>query len=101
MNNQILNETINNYFKNTSVENMVKTHILSILTNFPLANIKCLQIEDNTLNGVDTNKNSWRAHFVNLETEEDFFIEVFINTSGTCNSHCYIIDDNDNIKLIN
>ena len=25
MNNQILNETINNYFKNTSVDNMVNT----------------------------------------------------------------------------
>lgn len=100
MSSQIINETINGYFKNTTLESKVKTHILNILANFSLENIKCLHIEDNTLNGIDQKKDSWRAHFVNLKTEEDFYIEVFITPSNMIKSRCYTIDNNDNIKLI-
>ena len=98
--NQILHATINKYFTNTTVENIVKTHIFTILENFSLEHIKCLQIDDNTLNGIDTKKNSWRAHFVNLQTEEDFYIEVSVNSSGIFKSCCYTIDNNDNVKII-
>lgn len=71
-----------------------------MLAKFPLEKIACLQIEDNTLNGIDTEKNSWQAHFVNLITEEDFYIEVSITQSGIYKSRCFSIDDNDNVKLI-
>ena len=97
MANQILNDTINNYFKNIPDSTIIKTHVFNILTKFPLENIKCLQIEDNTLNGIDVEKNSWRIHLVNLKTEEDIFIEVFITKTNTYNSRCYTIDDKDNI----
>lgn len=101
MNNQTINEKINNYFtNNTVVEKTVKAYMLNMLANFSSKKIECIQIEDNTLNGVDTEKNSWRAHFVDLTTEEDFYIEVFITPSGIYKSRCFIIDDNDNMKLI-
>lgn len=92
MNNQVLN-TINNYFENTTVEQTVKTHILDILASYPSENTHCLNIEDNTLNGIDTKKNSWRAHFVNLTTEEDFYIEVSVTPFGAYKRRCYIIGD--------
>lgn len=101
MNNQTILEKINNYFSNdTPVEKAVKTYMLNMLANFPLEKITCLQIEDNTLNGIDTEKNSWRAHFVDLTTEEDFYIEVSITPSGSYKSRCFTIDDDDNLKLI-
>lgn len=99
MNNQVLN-TINNYFENTTVEQTVKTHILDILASYPSENIECLNIKDNTLNGIDTKKNSWRAHFVNLTTEEDFYIEVSVTPFGAYKRRCYIIGDDDNIDSI-
>lgn len=99
MNNQVLN-TINNYFENTTVEQTVKTHILDILASYPSENTHCLNIEDNTLNGIDTKKNSWRAHFVNLTTEEDFYIEVSVTPFGAYKRRCYIIGDDDNIDSI-
>ena len=101
MNNQTISEKINNYFSNdTPVEETVKTYMLNMLANFSSDKIECLQIEDNTLNGIDIEKNSWRAHFVNLTTEEDFYIEVSITQSGIYKSRCFSIDDNDNVKLI-
>ena len=101
MNHQTILKKINNYFSNdTPVEKTVKTYILNMLVNFPLEKITCLQIDDNTLNGIDTEKNSWRAHFVDLTTEEDFYIEVSITPSGAYKSRCFTIDDDDNLKLI-
>lgn len=100
MNNQTILEKINNYFSDTPVEKKVKACMLNMLAKFPLEKIACLQIEDNTLNGIDIEKNSWRAHFVNLTTEEDFYIEVSITPFGIYKSRCFSIDDNDNMKLI-
>lgn len=54
MNHQTILEKINNYFSNdTPVEKTVKTYILNMLANFPLEKIACLQIDDNTLNGMN------------------------------------------------
>lgn len=100
MNNKNINNILDNYFKNTIVETTVKKYMLNILADFSSEKIICLQIEDNTLNGIDTKKNSWRAHFVNLTTEEDFYIEVSIDSFGIYKSRCFTIDDNDNLKLI-
>ena len=96
-NDATLKQTIDRYFANTATEQTVKAYMLKALADFPLENIKCLQIEDNTLNGIDTEKNSWRAHFVDVKTEEDFFIEVSVTSSGMYKSRCYTFDDNDNI----
>ncbi len=38
--------------------------------------VKCIAVEDNTMNGVDTRKSSWRACFTDWKTEKDFYAEL-------------------------
>ena len=72
---------INNYLQEAEDEKQVIASIIKVLTNkkLPLDNVKCLGVEDNTMNGIDASKTKWRAYFVNLITEEDFYIEVCCN----------------------
>ena len=95
MSKKSINEKINNEFDNTPVETTVKTYMLDMLKNFSLENLECLEVADNTMNGDDTEKNSWRAHFTNFITEEDFYIEVSITPSGTYKCRCFTIEGED------
>lgn len=100
MSRQSINEKINNEFNNTPVEEKVKTYIFDVLKNFSLENLECLVIEDNTLNGDDPEKSSWRAHFANFVTEEDFYIEVSISPSGEYECKCFTIEGEDDISIL-
>jgi hypothetical protein len=46
------------------------------------------------MNGIDASKTKWRAYFVNLITEEDFYIEVSMTQSGMIRSRCFTFDTN-------
>lgn len=52
------------------------------------------------MNGIDKEKNSWRIHFVNLNTERDFYIEILKTSSEELESRCFYFDDRDNIVII-
>lgn len=100
MYNQNIFDTINNYLTSSKTEKTIETYILTILEKLALENVICLHIEDNTMNGIDKKKNSWRTHFVNLDTEEDFYIEVLKTSFGLFESRCFYFDDNDNSIII-
>jgi hypothetical protein len=87
---------INNYLQEAEDEKQVIASIIKVLTNkkLPLDNVKCLGVEDNTMNGIDASKTKWRAYFVNLITEEDFYIEVSMLQSGMIRSRCFTFDTN-------
>lgn len=102
MDNQILFNEIISQLNDSAVEQTVAAYVIHELKDFsfPLENIICLRVEDNTLNGTETQKENWRIHFVNLKTEDDFYIEVS-KKSGKFTSRCFTFDEYDNIKLIN
>lgn len=87
---------ITNYLQETEIEKQVIANIIKVLTNkkLPLDNVKCLGVEDNTMNGIDTVKTKWRAYFINLITEEDFYIEVSMTQSGMTRSRCFTFNNN-------
>lgn len=101
MSNQNILDTINNYLNSSVTEKTIESYIINTLKKIDPENLVCLQVEDNTLNGMDNTKYSWRAQFVNLKTEEDFYIEVVKLSSGLFESYCFTFDDNENTKIIN
>ena len=100
MSNQNILDTINNYLNSPNTEKIIESYIINALSKFDLENLVCLQVEDNTLNGIDNYKFSWRAHFVNLKTEKEFFIEVVKLSSDLFEIRCFTFDDNENMKMI-
>lgn len=100
MHNENIYNIINNYLSSSETERMVEIYILNIVQQQTLENVICLSVEDNTMNGIDKEKNSWRIHFVNLNTERDFYIEILKTSSEEIESRCFYFDDRDNIVII-
>lgn len=101
MSNQNILDIINIYLKSSATEKTIVANMINTLEKIDPENLVCLQVEDNTLNGTDKDKFSWRAQFVNLKTEEDFYIEASKLSSGLFKSSCFKFDDHEDIKMIN
>ena len=75
---QIILNTVNKYLSEAATvdDESIENSIFKALNASGFDCIQYLGIDDNTLNGIDTKKVSWRTYFVNVRTEEDFFIEI-------------------------
>jgi hypothetical protein len=99
---QIILNTVNKYLSEAATvdDESIENSIFKALNASGFDCIQYLGIDDNTLNGIDTKKVSWRTYFVNVRTEEDFFIEIKLMDSKSYEICCLVFDENDNLKPI-
>lgn len=99
---QIILNAVNKYLSEAATvdDESIENSIFKALNASRFDCIQYLGIDDNTLNGIDTKKVSWRAYFVNIRTEEDFFIEIKLMDSKSYEICCLVFDENDNLKPI-
>lgn len=92
-NENILN-AIRSYLMANEDEKKVILKIIKALdkTKIPLNDVKCLSVSDNTMNGDDTIKTSWRVSLLNPKTEKAFYIEVIKNKNNRFISECYTFE---------